>query len=192
MNVNDAPTCARHPKEVTYIRCASCETPICMKCAVLSPVGYKCRDCGLNKQQISLLAPSPAQTVAAGAISLAAGAVGGAVLGGIGFFGFWLAFIAGRFAGTLILKATSGKSSPLMEIAAGIAIVAGGLAPRVLLAMQGLHGATRWPLGRIITGAGPVLQPVLLAIDLYSLIIVVILAATAISRLRGTWSYRGM
>ena len=190
-NINEAPTCAKHPKVVTYVRCAACNTPICDRCMVLTPVGYKCRECGLGRQ-VSLYAPSPAQTVAAGGIGLAAGALGGLVLGSIGFFGLWLAFIFGRFAGTVILKATKEKSGAVMEIVTGIAIVAGGLAPRLLLVLQGLQGASRWSLGRLITGAAPAVQSVLLAIDLYLLLIVVILAATVVSRLRWSWSYRGI
>lgn len=37
--------CARHPSSVTYLRCASCNTPICPRCRVMTPVGAKCPDC---------------------------------------------------------------------------------------------------------------------------------------------------
>lgn len=37
--------CARHPSSVTYLRCASCNTPICLRCQVMTPVGAKCPDC---------------------------------------------------------------------------------------------------------------------------------------------------
>lgn len=37
--------CARHPSTVTYLRCASCNTPICVRCQVMTPVGAKCPDC---------------------------------------------------------------------------------------------------------------------------------------------------
>jgi len=158
---------------------------------VLTPVGYKCRTCGLGKQ-VALLAPSVPRVLAAAIIALAGGALGGVVLGSIGFFGIWLAFIYGRFLGTLILKATRGNSGALMEIVTGVAVIAGGLAPRLLLAAQAVHMASRWSLGRLVTGAGPVLQPLLMAIDLYTLVIVVVIAATVVSRLRGSWSYRGM
>ncbi|MHB0937307.1 MAG: B-box zinc finger protein [Armatimonadota bacterium] len=188
---HNEPTCAKHPKEITYLRCAACDTPICDRCAVLSPVGYKCRECGLSKQ-VSLYAPSTAQTVAAGLIALIAGALGGLVLGRIGFFGFWLAFIFGRFVGTMVLKATKEKSGAVMEIVCGIAVVAGGLGLRIVLAMQGLQGVSRWSLGRIVTGAAPAVQSVLMAIDLYTLVIVIILAAAVVIRLRWSWSYRGI
>ncbi len=36
--------CKRHPGEVTRLRCATCEDPICPQCAVQTPVGQKCPD----------------------------------------------------------------------------------------------------------------------------------------------------
>lgn len=37
--------CARDPEVETALRCSRCETPICPKCLVQSPVGARCRDC---------------------------------------------------------------------------------------------------------------------------------------------------
>ncbi len=37
--------CKRHPNVETLLRCNQCEEPICLKCAVRTPVGYRCRDC---------------------------------------------------------------------------------------------------------------------------------------------------
>lgn len=37
--------CAAHPKTETYLRCAQCQTPICPRCLVMTPVGAKCRAC---------------------------------------------------------------------------------------------------------------------------------------------------
>lgn len=42
-------TCARHQAIETTLKCSKCETPICPKCAVLTPVGYRCPDCGQEK-----------------------------------------------------------------------------------------------------------------------------------------------
>lgn len=38
-------TCAIHPKKETRLRCNRCEKPICIKCAQLTPTGYRCPDC---------------------------------------------------------------------------------------------------------------------------------------------------
>lgn len=37
--------CARHPQVETYLRCGRCNTPICPRCLVQTPVGARCRDC---------------------------------------------------------------------------------------------------------------------------------------------------
>ncbi len=44
--------CVNHPDVETYLRCNRCERPICAKCAVLTPVGYRCRDCISNQQRV--------------------------------------------------------------------------------------------------------------------------------------------
>jgi hypothetical protein len=37
--------CARHPGVETVLRCGRCETPICPKCAISTPVGMRCPVC---------------------------------------------------------------------------------------------------------------------------------------------------
>ena len=47
--------CANHPNEETYVRCSRCEKPICARCRVRTPVGFRCFDCA-NLQVLPLLA----------------------------------------------------------------------------------------------------------------------------------------
>ncbi len=51
--MNDAPTltCANHPGVATSLRCNKCEKPICAKCAVRTPTGYRCKECMRAHQQ---------------------------------------------------------------------------------------------------------------------------------------------
>jgi hypothetical protein len=44
--------CANHPETETTLRCNRCEKPICPKCAVLTPTGYKCRECVRGQQKV--------------------------------------------------------------------------------------------------------------------------------------------
>jgi hypothetical protein len=37
--------CANHPGVETSLRCNKCNKPICPKCAVHTPTGYRCREC---------------------------------------------------------------------------------------------------------------------------------------------------
>jgi hypothetical protein len=53
--VSDTPPtlyCANHPTVETSLRCNNCEKPICPKCAVLTPTGYRCKDCVRNQQRV--------------------------------------------------------------------------------------------------------------------------------------------
>jgi hypothetical protein len=45
-------TCTNHPDVETSLRCNRCEKPICIKCAVLTPTGYRCRDCVRGQQKV--------------------------------------------------------------------------------------------------------------------------------------------
>jgi hypothetical protein len=42
--------CANHPTVETSLRCNRCEKPICARCAVLTPTGYRCKEC-IGSQQ---------------------------------------------------------------------------------------------------------------------------------------------
>lgn len=44
--------CANHPTVETSLRCSRCEKPICAKCAVATPTGYKCRECISGQQKV--------------------------------------------------------------------------------------------------------------------------------------------
>ena len=37
--------CYVHPDRETLLRCNNCERPICTQCAVLTPTGYRCKEC---------------------------------------------------------------------------------------------------------------------------------------------------
>ncbi|HMN28815.1 MAG TPA: hypothetical protein PKE45_11750 [Caldilineaceae bacterium] len=44
--------CANHPDVETLLRCNKCNKPICMKCAVQTPVGYRCKECVREQQNV--------------------------------------------------------------------------------------------------------------------------------------------
>ena len=87
--------CPRDPDQQTALRCSRCETPICPKCLIQTPVGARCKNC-------ARIARNPIYTLTAGAAlkALAASIVGGVVMGLIwGFvllpfsFGFLSIFV---------------------------------------------------------------------------------------------------
>jgi hypothetical protein len=50
----DAPVtfCANHPGVETSLRCNKCGKPICARCAIRTPTGYRCRECLRGQQKI--------------------------------------------------------------------------------------------------------------------------------------------
>ncbi len=44
--------CANHPDVETNLRCNKCEKPICARCAVLTPTGYRCKECIRGQQKV--------------------------------------------------------------------------------------------------------------------------------------------
>jgi hypothetical protein len=44
--------CANHPNVPTTLRCNRCNKPICIKCAILTPTGYRCRECVRGQQKV--------------------------------------------------------------------------------------------------------------------------------------------
>ncbi len=68
--------CARDPGVETALRCSRCETPICPRCLVQTPVGARCRDC-------ARVARSPIYVLSRGHMLRAgvAALVGGVVMG---------------------------------------------------------------------------------------------------------------
>jgi hypothetical protein len=40
------------PDRETYLRCNRCERHICTSCAVLTPTGYRCKNCVRGAQKV--------------------------------------------------------------------------------------------------------------------------------------------
>jgi hypothetical protein len=43
--------CANHPGIETGLRCNNCDKPICVRCAVKTPTGYRCPECVKGQQK---------------------------------------------------------------------------------------------------------------------------------------------
>lgn len=100
--------CYRHPDVETALRCNRCGNPICTKCAKRTPVGYRCPDC-VREQQDKFYTGGRLDYVLAVVVALPLSLIAGAVftflIAGIGFFSWFISFIAAPFAGGLIAEA---------------------------------------------------------------------------------------
>ncbi len=108
--------CANHPDRETLLRCNRCHKPICVDCAVLTPVGYRCRECVRSQQDKFYTATAANRLLAAtaalgGGILLGLAVLVGAPLLRFGFFAWLIAFFLGSAAG--------GSLAELVWMAAG-------------------------------------------------------------------------
>jgi len=96
--------CANHPDVETLLRCNKCNKPICMKCAVQTPVGYRCVDCVRVQQNVYYNAGGADNLIGLGVafvVTLIATPIVALVFSRMpGFFGFLIAFFAGSAAGS--------------------------------------------------------------------------------------------
>lgn len=167
----ETPTyCARHPKRETELRCASCGTPICPDCMVVTPVGMKCPACGRNANS-ALTRVAPHRFALAIVASMLTG-VGALLLSEIGLFAIFLATMYGYFAGVIILKASGMKRGLKLEIASGIGVVLGALIPKLGLYLLVRHAAGAAHLSLIGL------------MDLYALVVVGVTTACVVSKIR--------
>ena len=100
-------TCANHPGVETTLRCNRCEKPICPKCAVLTPTGYRCKECVRGQKKKFDTAEWYDYVlgfITAGLLSLI-GSLLISLVGGIGFIGWFLVVISAPTAGAIIAEA---------------------------------------------------------------------------------------
>jgi tetratricopeptide (TPR) repeat protein len=130
--------CANHPTVETMLRCNRCSKPICTRCAVRTPVGYRCREC-VGQQQ--------AVFYTGGTVDYAIGGVIALVLGGISAYlitllGAWfIALILGPTIGIGIAEvvrlAVGRRRSRYLWLVVAVALVIAAL-PALLLALGSL------------------------------------------------------
>ena len=87
--------CANHPNVETYLRCNKCGKPICSKCAVRTPVGYRCRECVNAQQRVFYADFRPTDYVVAAVVSLPLALVAGWLIPNLS----WYVIILGPLVG---------------------------------------------------------------------------------------------
>jgi cytosine/uracil/thiamine/allantoin permease len=111
------------------LHCNRCNRPICIECAVLTPTGYRCKECVRSQQKVY----ETAQTfdyVLAAVLACILGYVGSYITI-LGFFTIFLAPVAGIIIAEAVRYATRRRRSKLLfQITAGAAAL--GSLPRLL------------------------------------------------------------
>jgi len=91
--------CYMHPDRETLLRCNKCERPICTQCAVLTPTGYRCKECICFQQKIFETAQN-SDLVAAPILAMIIALIGSFFSRYLGFFTIFLA----PFIGLIIVE----------------------------------------------------------------------------------------
>jgi hypothetical protein len=125
--------CYVHPTRETSLRCNNCDRPICAQCAVRTPTGYRCRECVKGQQKVfntsewydyvsGFIISALLSAVAAFLVTL---------IGGIGFFGWFLIAAGAPTAGVVIAEGvrmvTRKRRSRRLFVTVAIGVVLGAL-----------------------------------------------------------------
>ncbi len=126
--------CANHPTVPTFLRCARCDKPICARCRVSTPVGYRCFECAGLTVLPTYAVSSTYYTRAALFGFGVATAIGllWAILPG---FDFWAALSLGLAVGEAVGAATNQKRGPGLQAVGVAAVIWGILVSRLALAV---------------------------------------------------------
>jgi len=120
--------CARHASVETELACGKCETPICPRCLVYTPVGARCPTCANVRKLPQYQIPAPYLARGFGAGVGAGGALGlvwGAVLPFSPFLllALLLGLGLGYGVGEAVSFATNRKSGPPLQAAAVLGVL---------------------------------------------------------------------
>lgn len=119
--------CVNHPKVETRLRCNRCGSPICPKCVVRTPVGFRCRQC-IKGQQAVFYSATPLDYVIAVVIGLVASVIAAFIAGAVGiFFTFFVAPVAGGIIAEVVRWATGRRRGRWMWLVVSACIVVGAL-----------------------------------------------------------------
>lgn len=133
--MSDAPlTCANHPQRQTRLRCNRCQKPICSQCAVLTPVGYRCKECVRGQQAVFETARRMDYPVAAVISAIGVG-VAAYLLNYLAFWGILVAPVAGGGIAEIVRWAVRRRRSRHLPVAAAVG-GAVGLLPLVLISLS--------------------------------------------------------
>lgn len=130
---SDTLYCYVHPDRETGLRCKRCERPICASCAQRTPTGYLCRECVRSHHKsfdtaewydyaLGFITAAFLSGVAAFLVTL---------IGGIGFFGWFLIAAGAPLAGAVIAESvrlvTRRHRSKNLFITVAVAVAVGAL-----------------------------------------------------------------
>jgi hypothetical protein len=129
--------CPADPEVETSLRCGRCDTPICPRCLIITPVGARCRACARLRRN-PLYDVSPLYYLRAIGAGLAVALVCGFVVPFIPFFGLFALMILGWLTGSAVAAAANYKRGTGLVVVAVVTTVLGAVGAPALLAAGSL------------------------------------------------------
>lgn len=131
--------CANHPTVETSLRCNKCGKPICAKCAVQTPTGYRCKECVRSQQKKFETAKWWDYVLVFITITLLS-YLGSWLVTFIGFFTILLAPIAGALFAEIVRRITQRRRSKKLFQLAAFSAFFGSLPPLIIIILGILSG----------------------------------------------------
>ncbi|MFB0546855.1 MAG: hypothetical protein ACETWB_08085 [Anaerolineae bacterium] len=119
--------CVNHPNVETRLRCNRCGSPICPKCAVRTPVGFRCPQC-IKSQQALFYSASTWDYPLAAVVSLPLSVGAGLIMNQLGwFFALFLGPLVGGLIAEVVRWATGRRRGRWIWLVVSVCIVIGAL-----------------------------------------------------------------
>lgn len=134
--------CQVHPDVQTGLRCNNCTRLMCAKCAVHTPVGYRCQQC-TRQLEDKFFNADTSYYVILFAVCAVGGAIGAFIANLIGFFlfVFFIAAAAGGVTSEAATRFVKGKRGRYAGQVAAAGVVAGAM---ILAALYAGYFATQF------------------------------------------------
>jgi hypothetical protein len=145
--------CVDHPNVETYLRCSKCGRPICAKCAVLTPVGYRCKDCVRDQQRVFYAGFRPIYYLVAAAVALPLALVAGWLIPSLGWYAVILGPLAGIGIAEVVRWAIGRRRGQHTWLVVCGCIVAGA-SPQVVVSLLSLFALAVNPAGAVYYTGG--------------------------------------
>jgi uncharacterized protein YqgC (DUF456 family) len=118
--------CVNHPTVATGLRCNKCGNPICVKCAVRTPVGYRCKTC-VKTQQAAFYTATSADYIVAAVITLPFAAIGQFIGPMLWFFAIFAGPLVGGLVGELVYRANGKRRGQYTWLVVGACFIVGAM-----------------------------------------------------------------
>lgn len=127
--------CSYHPNVRTRLRCSKCGKPICPRCAVETPVGYRCPDCAAVRGLPTYQTPT-GMLIKSLMLGVVIAAAAGVLWGFFPAWNFYLALLLGFGVAEGMAWAANYKRGADLQLAAIGCVILGLAISRAVIAQR--------------------------------------------------------